>query len=1020
MHRQYYLASLNYRGDGENNERNGSPRGSTSMAGSIQQHEGSQSPSSAAGGASSSLASSSWISPHNQKTSRRVKNPSPFSASGSPLSPSSSSVTRGSFYEHRDLPRTYSQRTRSSTSVASDGGTTTASASHSDVKINSLGSMFTFFIFDTRLESRDEDAETDEIMQEILYFFPPDISPSMQTKLLSYCKSIIDINKVFSPEPARRHHVALEKRRVVMRELEPDIWAAMFITVSQLSAPPSSNSHGHGASETPGALNTATDPNVYRSWSGFDEVQNTSLSEDGSSSADSVIWEQHPSAKVIEAKIDDWHAIFTLFYGSLRRVLSHPNSVDIVNSLFSWRKRTRKLLDDADRTFYALQSMNEQEHLNATGSSRAEQLSVDLQESVKQATECCRYVLTLEALSPLIPVKRILAEMYDFLLFYTDISRLTPMDEIDSIPVGRLNLTSLKELESLKVSIKRHFPAVSNISTLFDGYALFQDAAPGLNTLYKFLRLYSAHLYSRRYQPTKRNFLKFGSISRTTRGELDEYISKCRPSHDDTATCMTAFQIAYFFSHSESAKREAVATLLCLSDPSVIRHWSTNDKSNTRKKGAADPLDRIRSLNSLLRCGIWWSDLTATEHLRNSADVFVSSPRASLGLNDQTSHNGFPRTTDTLHASIPSLRERDVASFAPFQSFKKAMFEARKPAAGCPAPLTEGFYRSQKETGFHTFSDQVFSPIGLPPVSEEYLHFIKSAVPGVPQEQIGEARSFKETSLYTSCSAPSGTCQRLYQAGGLENQDNLFAPPLFGNNADSMKPSHRLLWYQHGRFTMVIYVNLRVLADKTNPWTGLEDLCLNLLSNVYYYACKVNKAGHLALADKQRLPRPVFAFRHVISNSPPEASSMGHRMEGFGSTILSGLGPPVSTDAATEGGFAADAFFRQLSPSVLTSWIEAHNLCSCHPVPRHILQYEHEASLEDSPGSDRQPLDLSSLPRHYLEVNRKTGAVISIRDGTEELYIFLGRSGIDYSVGGAEAINIMGGMRGRYKGILTR
>lgn len=85
-----------------------------------------------------------------------------------------------------------------------------------------------------------------------------------------------------------------------------------------------------------------------------------------------------------------------------------------------------------------------------------------------------------------------------------------------------------------------------------------------------------------------------------------------------------------------------------------------------------------------------------------------------------------------------------------------------------------------------------------------------------------------------------------------------------------------------------------------------------------------------------------------------------------------------------------------------------------------MAQYEHDPNQEDFPGIDRQSATTSSRPRHYFEVLKKGGAVLSIRDGSEELYMFLGKGELDYNIGGAEAVNIMGGMRGRFKGVIVR
>lgn len=199
--------------------------------------------------------SSSRINRRGEWQSRQnaARQPSPFGRVEAPKVPSSPRLFT---HKHSYSGSTYASSITGSPSAyaESDAGTSTSSGNKAP-RIECLGSLFTFFIFDTQLgkiliiqiqlqartgfafkgvfenaEARDEDADNDEILQEILYFYPSDVDDSMQIKLLSYCKTVIDISKVFCSEPARRHQVYMDKRRVVMRELEPGIWGAMVST----------------------------------------------------------------------------------------------------------------------------------------------------------------------------------------------------------------------------------------------------------------------------------------------------------------------------------------------------------------------------------------------------------------------------------------------------------------------------------------------------------------------------------------------------------------------------------------------------------------------------------------------------------------------------------------------------------------------------------------------------------------------------------------------------------------------
>lgn len=581
----------------------------------------------------------------------------------------------------------------------------------------------------------------------------------------------------------------------------------------------------------------------------IDHSQLESVSRDDEPSVHTTVWEQHPSAEVLQAKMDDWHSIFMLFYGSMRRSLSHPAAKGIIGKLFYWRKYLRKLMDEMDKRCYNINSNNEQ----SNESDSAERMKEDckrLKERLSEAITCSKQIVTVEALSPLVPVRRTLASMYDFLLFYTDISRLTPLDELDTVPVGRVDASAMHKLHLLTRSIKRKFSAVSNAAIFLGGYGILQDDFVGLSSLYKFFRLYSEHLFSRRYQPPKRNFLKFGELQCASRRQLENRLHKLKEQISATNPNDEVYtvKIVTFCTEAKREGLEPIPLLLSLAIETQLSHSFDRTTETQRQNLTKECIEPIRKLNSHARTLCFWDRCVTPKDITKLQKVFSA---AKNSIHATTLH-GYD------HKSANSTNGSEVMSS---RNFHSEMLNAPKPASGCPARFATGYYRTQKQPNFHVVSDHHLASIVLPSLSIEYLDSI-SMLMGVFDQHYentvddlpGGVADQPDTSIFnTVCPRVSNVSSLLCkQACHSDASTKLFCPVLFAKDADSLRPSHRCLWYQHGEVTILLQTELSALSKALSPWEKLGDICAHLVSSLSYHACRVNLLSQATSLDKQR------------------------------------------------------------------------------------------------------------------------------------------------------------------------
>lgn len=302
----------------------------------------------------------------------------------------------------------------------------------------------------------DEAAGLQERAERLLYFYPRDIPLHAQLKHVGFCEGLIDFVRTFNGE-FETQCLLLHKRRFIFVQVEPDIWLVLVLVNQQVTPPPST------------AFIPSTDA---RAQAGTHSAVRAAVPQKASmlAMADALASETYSAANVDDAAIiamlRKLYDMFATFYGSISRVVQHPEAIEYLRALMALRTKYRKLVDKRDALVSNYESLlvraaeeatkgllsssptlqrirsrldegeggeglDEGSGTYTTGSSRAAELAslAGQVSAVSTASDAVYSELqAVQRFSPIAALRETLRNMFDFAAHYVDWSHITCFD----------------------------------------------------------------------------------------------------------------------------------------------------------------------------------------------------------------------------------------------------------------------------------------------------------------------------------------------------------------------------------------------------------------------------------------------------------------------------------------------------------------------------------------------------------------------------------------------------------------
>lgn len=743
------------------------------------------------------------------------------------------------------------------------------------------GGLSSLCCFDQRLGCDDEQATLDEQGDRILYYFPAHVPLGEQLRHVGMLEGFIAFSRSLSHRRRGCHAVHLNKRRYVFCEPEPDIWIVALLVNQEISVTPAAQ------------FVATTDPALLEQRQRFDSstIDDSSLSE----------------------LLESLYQAHVTFYGSISRVLRHPNAVAFNQQLGGLRADLRRLVNKASvraaNAAHKAGVSSEPMHGEDDGGIPEDPVHTNLRARIA----------ALSAISPVVAVRATLCSAFDFLIYYTDWSHILPLDGVLPLRSHKTPPRVAGALETMVKALIARVPGLSRGAILVDGQLVAGRMDTTLTAVHHFLRVYAFHLQHGTYVAT----------AEAQQRRMQTPAAVGVGPHTSRSVGQTRFW-------SSGAAVKAVCGWL-------------SDWQAGRVVGAAPDA----------AVGV---------------QAEVAAPKPAAGQASQQG-GGFHRVAKPAAMAPASLLAAAIAAgspaagtYAPPSGVHMVRLAGdRKPLLGTPyvsfaylealamlrdvgkvgdAAATHSPTSVQRQSDTHT--------LGGPESPLSYCSSTGSIGPSMiqrpsatsqpPQTQqterskpVDSLRAMLEPHLRKAADAAaaavssggaSGRTAPSPGSSGAAEDERVFIPSVFALGPDTPAPSHRLLWYQHGLVTVLCFLDAAALMPRPD-------------------AAAAEAADHPARPDTdidpERLVIAVDALRDVCQRSAAVEAAV------LGSLDV------TATAAQTATGDGTRAVFYQRGPRV----INAYGLRGLSRRPRGIFAGPQAIAVASAPLSNE-------IPRHIL------------------------------------------------------
>lgn len=329
-----------------------------------------------------------------------------------------------------------------------------------------------------------------ERSQELLCFFPEMLPLEAKLRHLSTCKAAMRFAQQFKPTqagvPARTATIALKRRRIYLRELEPGIWAALVVVAAEVAARPPNDGQELSSSvtvrpSTPYAPATPAGATISlgsspagraggsraasRRSRASDDSSSTRMSGSavgsaagapGASGSDYVATASESEA---QALIDTLYRRWTVLLGSLWACLGGEGGLRLLAAGTAAMARHRKCRDKLVRAH------EQRRHSAAPPAGLSATISGLEADMAAARAEVARVAGTW----PLLALRRRLQRVVTWALWHADVTRLSAIEARDGPVPCPMNPASFRVVSELVTSVHRCHTGIEHVIMLWDG-----------------------------------------------------------------------------------------------------------------------------------------------------------------------------------------------------------------------------------------------------------------------------------------------------------------------------------------------------------------------------------------------------------------------------------------------------------------------------------------------------------------------------------------------------------------------
>lgn len=353
----------------------------------------------------------------------------------------------------------------------------------------------------------DEAASLTERAERVLYFLPHELSLSTQLQHVDMYEGLLDFVSTFCG-PRRWQCLQRDKRRYAFLEVEPDVWMIMVLVKPV---------QGHVASST---YPRSTD--IYSPFSGAAAAATGGGGSGAVAAGDGARFSDSVSDETVLGIMQRLYNSYVLFYGTITRVLQHPNCVAALERIAVLAARSRVLRDKLERVQgnidHLAVSLTEEDSADAAAArERVDGMRAELITLRTQQREVEAQLAVVRRFSPVAAVRYTLRSVLDFTAHYVDWVQLMPYDAMDAMRYHRPAESVWRDIHNAVSGTKAKSAAIEHVALAYDGIVVYGRHHPGLHIIMAYLRAHAFHVMRGTYLPDRRPLL-FASTVATDAG----------------------------------------------------------------------------------------------------------------------------------------------------------------------------------------------------------------------------------------------------------------------------------------------------------------------------------------------------------------------------------------------------------------------------------------------------------------------------------------------------------------------